>query len=484
MSSTSMSKILLQIFVGSALAAQCKTTPRDDNWPCLEEWQALNRSIDRALLSTSPAPSSCYAGNPFVSSFSCNVTISNWTSGIFHASLPESIGAPLFANNSCLPPGADGYLESSGCHLGGLPSYIVNATTESQVAIAAKWAAERNIRLVVKGTGHDLNGRSSGPYALSIWTRHFRQLHRKTRWKVAATNRAEDVFVIGSGLEWSEILDFALQQRRVVTTRRDGSVGPGGYIQGGGHGPLAPTHGLGAQQVLQATVVTTTGEVLIASSVQNQDLFWAIRGGGGGQYGIVTEFVIRHYPEPAHVAFGTLSIVPSGESAAKPSWDAVALHFSSLPDLMDAGIAGTMTLATGETAKRFNPAATNVSSGVLTQALWAIDMTAPHMDDLIAPLVEQLRSQSKNSDLTIEYQSSTLANYSFFYGSISGSNAAGSGGVMTSRLLGRKELVDLPQHKLREHIKRGVASQNSTSGTFATVPLLGGPRVIDAAPES
>lgn len=151
--------MLLQTFVGSALATQCKTTPMDDHWPSPDDWQTLNSSIKGALLSTTPAPSSCYAGNPFGSSFDCNVTISNWTSGIFHASLPESIGSPLFANNSCIPPGADGYQESAGCHLGGLPSHIVNATTNEQVATAAAWAAERNIRIVVKGTGHDLNGR-------------------------------------------------------------------------------------------------------------------------------------------------------------------------------------------------------------------------------------------------------------------------------------------------------------------------------------
>ncbi|CAK1358877.1 unnamed protein product, partial [Cercospora beticola] len=271
---------------------------------------------------------------------------------------------------------------------------------------------------------------------------------------------------------------------RVVTTGQDGSVGPGGYIQGGGHGPLAPTYGLGAQQVLQATVVTTTGEILTTNLVQNHDLFWAIRGGGGGQYGIVTEFVIKHHPEPEAVAFGTLSIVPQGESAANASWDAVALHLSLLPDLMDAGIAGAMTLAVGETASKFNPAATNVSSGiVVTQALWAIGMTAAQMDDLINPVVDQLRSESGDANLTIQYQASTM-NYSSFYGSISGSNVAGGGSVMTSRLLGRKELVEVPRDELRQYIQRGVAAQNSTAGTFATVGLSGGPGVINAPTEN
>lgn len=99
------------------------------------------------------------AGNPFHSSLSCDAVKANWTSGQFHARLPESIDYPLYSNNSCLPPGASGYNETAGCHLGGLPEFIINATDELQVATAMKWAADRNIRIVVKGTGDDLNGR-------------------------------------------------------------------------------------------------------------------------------------------------------------------------------------------------------------------------------------------------------------------------------------------------------------------------------------
>jgi FAD/FMN-containing dehydrogenase len=53
----------------------------------------------------------------------------------------------------------DGYVEARGCRIGALPVYIVNAKNEAQIGIAMKWADDRNIRVVVKGTGHDLNGR-------------------------------------------------------------------------------------------------------------------------------------------------------------------------------------------------------------------------------------------------------------------------------------------------------------------------------------
>lgn len=87
-----------------------------------------------------------------------------------------------------------------------------------------------------------------------------------------------------------------------MPTGQDPSVGPGGWGQGGGHGLLSFTYDLGAHHILQATVVTTHGETL------NTDIFWALRGGGGGQYGVVTSYVFKTHPAP-QVTMGTLQII-------------------------------------------------------------------------------------------------------------------------------------------------------------------------------
>jgi FAD/FMN-containing dehydrogenase len=58
-----------------------------------------------------------------------------------------------------VPPNDYAYNEKLGCKLGGLPVYVINATNAEQISIAAKWASLRNLRIIVKGTGHDLNGR-------------------------------------------------------------------------------------------------------------------------------------------------------------------------------------------------------------------------------------------------------------------------------------------------------------------------------------
>ncbi|KAL1611988.1 hypothetical protein SLS60_000211 [Paraconiothyrium brasiliense] len=338
-----------------------------------------------------------------------------------------------------------------------------------------KWASERNIRVVVKGTGHDLNG----------------SIKRDTAWTPSNSINltAEDVFIVGSGQQWGSVLKFATGQGRVVTTGQDPSVGLGGYIQGGGHGPLSRTYGLASNQVLQVTVATATGEVLFANSVQNQDLFWALRGGGPGQYGVVTEYVIKHYPAPHNVVLGNLQIKPRLGTAAshEASWDTVAAYLGRLPDLMDAQLAGAATVATGPTATKFFPdlASQQPFNGIaLNQVFWAFNTTSDEVKSLVQPVIAELNpGNSTNNSIAISFSASTFENYTSFYSSISGDNVAGSESVSSSRLLGRDELISTPRSDVIRYLKIAMANQNATQGTFATIGLQGGPGVHNAPEE-
>ncbi|KAI4614833.1 hypothetical protein J4E80_006337 [Alternaria sp. BMP 0032] len=361
-----------------------------------------------------------------------------------------------------------------------------------------KWAVERNVRIVVKGTGHDLNGR--GAFSLSIWTRNFRHLTRDTAWRIAnGSSPPEDVFIVGSGQQWGNVLSFATSQGRVVTTGQDPSVGLGGYIQGGGHGPLASTYGLASSQVLQMTVVTTTGHVLVANEVQNEDLFWALRGGGAGQYGVVTEYVIKHYPAPRNVVMASVQIKPKGSTNAsmEASWSAVTSWLSALPDLMDAGLAGAATVAVGSTAPKFFPDI-DVSNGPFTgiglnQVFWAFNTTPAAVEALVQPILTDLLLQSSTNTSTTgngsslvstSMSTSTHNNYPSFFTTISGDNVAGGESLTSSRLLGRAELVSTPHSQVISYLKTAMASQNTTDpGNYATIGLSGGPGVHSTPPK-
>lgn len=151
--------LLSTLVTFSFASPNCKLSPADSAWPSTNEWAALNRSIDGVLVKTAPIASSCYPGNPFNSPENCTSVQDKWYYAAHHAVWPESVDYPIYSNNSCVPKGVTGYAEGKGCNIGGLPQYIVNATTIEHVSKAMSWASKRNIRIVVKGTGHDLNGR-------------------------------------------------------------------------------------------------------------------------------------------------------------------------------------------------------------------------------------------------------------------------------------------------------------------------------------
>ncbi|EFY91870.1 isoamyl alcohol oxidase, putative [Metarhizium acridum CQMa 102] len=469
---------LLFILPTAVALRTCKLTPSDRDWPSLQEWAALNSSIGGALLQTHPAASSCYRGNPLHSSVACKTVEANWTESAFHASLPESITSPLYANDSCLPPSATVYNATAGCALGGYPAYVVNATSDVQIAAAARWASHKNIRIVIKGTGHDLNGRSSGAHALSIWTRHLKHVQLLTNWRIPGSNETDAVLVAGSGLNYGEAVLAALDGGRVIVSGNDATVGLGGHIQGGGHGPLSSTHGLAADNIYQARVVTTQGDILTADATQNQDLLWAIRGGGAGQYGIVTEYVLKTHPAPATVVCPALSLSPADNTSAayEASWKAFAVLLQDLPDLMDSGLAGSMII-------QGDP-----KLGVsVSQGFYAYNMTASAAIALIKPTVKRMQAVAGSSTHAPSVAISTTASYSsyraFFEGLMAGgSSTAGAMSMISSHLLGRAELSDLDSDRLVAYAKRFLNGTGEAKSKLAVIGLQGGPGPANVDP--
>jgi FAD/FMN-containing dehydrogenase len=238
------------------------------------------------------------------------------------------------------------------------------------------------------------------------------------------------------------------------------------------------------------TVVTTTGHVLVANEAQNQDLFWALRGGGAGQYGVVTEYVIKHHPAPRNVVMASVQIKPQGSTNAsmEASWSAAADWLSALPDLMDAGLAGAATAAVGSTAPKFFPDI-DISNGpftgiALNQVFWAFNTTPAAVEALVQPILSKLlasntHNTSTNASLiTTSMTTSTHSNYTSFFSVISGDNAAGGESLTSSRLLGRAELTSTPHAQVVSYLKTAMASQNTTDpGNYATIGLSGGPGV-------
>jgi len=236
---------------------------------------------------------------------------SQWFNSSYHAAHPVSIDYPIWANDSCNPIFPNGtsitgnsQAEVQGCNIGNYPAYVVNATTASQVSTALVWASTRNIRVVVKATGHSYQGRSTGYGSLSIWTHHMRGIDYLASFKPMPCHLETSYTAVrvSAGHTNIEVQEVVAQHGVAIVTGANPSVGLIGWLTGGGHGPLSTSYGMGADNLLEATIVTPNGEVVLANSCQNQELFFAIRGGGGGTFGIVTEVVVRTFPTPRTTA--------------------------------------------------------------------------------------------------------------------------------------------------------------------------------------
>ena len=112
----------------------------------------------------------------------------------------------------------------------------------------------------------------------------------------------------------------------------------GGYTQGGGHTPLGALHGMGADQVISLGVVTADGKYLTASASENSDLFWAIRGGGGSTFGVVTSMVVKAYPDQM-TSVGTVDFsIQDSKISPDTFWKGVASYFGSFEHLTSNGV--------------------------------------------------------------------------------------------------------------------------------------------------
>jgi len=147
-------------------ANHCCQTPDNNCWPSKADWASLNRTLSGALITGVPPGSVCYPDQPNFNEDACATIRSQWFNSTWHAGNPISIDYPIWVNNSCNPIFPNGTSVTGdinagrkGCSIGNYPAYAVKAESPEQIAKAFKWAGKRNIRVIVKSTGHSYPGR-------------------------------------------------------------------------------------------------------------------------------------------------------------------------------------------------------------------------------------------------------------------------------------------------------------------------------------
>ena len=128
-------------------------------------------------------------------------------------------------------------------------------------------------------------------------------------------NVVGDTAVIQTGAQWRDVYS-QMDSETLIAGGECPTVGVGGYTLGGGFGPLSTTYGLAVDNAISMTMVTVDGgSAVVANAFTNSDLFWALRGGGGGNFGIVTDVTFRvHKAVYSNYMYLELTFEPGAKS--------------------------------------------------------------------------------------------------------------------------------------------------------------------------
>ncbi|ETW77615.1 hypothetical protein HETIRDRAFT_421727 [Heterobasidion irregulare TC 32-1] len=188
-------------------------------------------------------------------------------------------------------------LAPNACRAGSISPYYIDVRRPQDVSAAFNFSKVTKTPLIIKNTGHDYKGRSSAPNTLALWTHNLQNITYNPNFVADGCSQANPGVTFGAGVQWEEAYVFAEAHNITLVGGSDRGVGvSGGWVQGGGHSALSNTMGLGVDRVLQFRLVTPDGKYVTANECQNEDLFFALRGGGGGTFGVVLESTMLASP--------------------------------------------------------------------------------------------------------------------------------------------------------------------------------------------
>jgi len=260
-----------------------RVRPSDAGWPKPETWQKLKDAVGGNLVEVQPLFAGC---NADPKSSACLEALENMRNPFWIADQPAGT-------------------ETSGWLDAWTPApsvYAVAARDAADVAVAVNFAREHNLRLVVKGGGHSYQGTSNAADSLLIWTRKMNKitLHESFIGKGCEGKMPPVPAVTAeAGAVWIDLYQAVTTEAgRYVQGGGCTSVGVAGLIQSGGFGSLSKGFGTAASSLLEAEVVTADGVVHKVNAYNDADLFWALKGGGGGSWGVVTKVTVRTHDLP------------------------------------------------------------------------------------------------------------------------------------------------------------------------------------------
>src|SRR3982751_4394971 len=270
-----------------------RVRPSDPQWPSAANWEKLSQAVEGDLLRPRALLAPCEAE----------------PNGVACADAMKNLRNPFYLGDQVSGTQVSGWLDAWAP----APStYAVAAHNARHVAAAVNFARDHNLRLVVKGAGHSYLGTSNAPDSLLVWTRAMNKVTLHDAFVgTGCEGKSAPVPAVSaeSGAVWIDLYNAVTTEAgRYVQGGGCTDVGVAGLIQSGGFGSFSKGFGSAAASLLEAEVVTADGVVRVVNACRDPDLFWAIKGGGGGSWGVVTRVTVRTYELPQYfgAAFGRI----------------------------------------------------------------------------------------------------------------------------------------------------------------------------------
>lgn len=265
---------------GPALA---RVRPGDRGWPGPDAWGQLNTAVGGRLIKVEPLLAGC-EGDPDGSA--CTAVLLDLKNPYYITEQPAGTQSSGWVNSWLSAPSV----------------YAVAARSTQDVVAAVNFARTHRLRLVIKGGGHSYLGGSNAPDLLLVWMRPMDRitLHDDFVGQSCAGKQAGVPAVsVETGACWLPVYQAVTTAAgRYVQGGGCATVGVAGLVLGNGFGSFSKNYGSAGTGLLEAEIVTADGRVRVANACSEPDLFWALKGGGNGSFGVVTQLTLLTHMIP------------------------------------------------------------------------------------------------------------------------------------------------------------------------------------------
>src|SRR5579862_5818992 len=257
----------------AAARTHSRVRPGHAGWPSVAEWDGLHKQVEGRLLKLADPLAACRADPLGKACADFFTQIRNPFYILDHANLTQASG---WVDAWTSQPSA----------------YAVAASSAADVAAAVNFARVHRVRLVVKGAGHSYQGTSDAPDSLLVWTHHMDDIVLHDAFVPQGCSgklKPQSAVSVGAGQIWGHTYEAVTPKSgRYVQGGGCMTVGVVGLVSSGGFGSWSKRYGTAAANLLEAEVVTADGQIRTVNVCNDPELFWALKGGGGGSFGIIT----------------------------------------------------------------------------------------------------------------------------------------------------------------------------------------------------